>query len=130
MLHARMFFVDRKIQLGKDAMKKARELAIKVLKEDDPTEYIAFNLNFVSLAVSYYANDESQAKPLLGLLDECEEIRVKRCNEQGKLFSFSTDEELEIINAKVGVLRLTKRNDEILKYSYAYADVMSKSYTL
>ena len=59
MLHARMFFVDRSIQLGKDAMKKARELAIKVLKEDDPTEYIAFNLNFISLAVSYYANDES-----------------------------------------------------------------------
>jgi hypothetical protein len=104
MLHARSSFWERNDQQGKDAMKKAREIAIKVLKDDDPTEYIAFNLNFVGLAIMYYAFDESQAQPLLGLLDECEEMRMKRNNEQGKLFSYSSDEELEIIASRVRVL--------------------------
>ena len=59
MLQARTSFWERNDQQGKDAMKKARELAIKVLKDDDPTEYITFNLNFVGLALMYYANDET-----------------------------------------------------------------------
>lgn len=129
MLHARSSFWERNDSQGKIAMKMARELAIKVLKDDDPTEYISFNLNFVSLAIMYYAHDESQAEPLLGLLNECEALRIKRNNEQGKLFSYSKDEELEIIASRVNVLQLTKQKAEILKYSYAYADVMRKDHT-
>ena len=57
-----------------------------MLKDDEPTENITFNLNFVRLALRYYACEESYVGPVLGLLDECEAIRIKRKNEQGKLF--------------------------------------------
>ena len=59
-------------------MKKARELAVKVLKYEDVDQYIEFNLNFVSLALLYYAIEPFEVEPMMHLLEECEQMRIKR----------------------------------------------------
>jgi hypothetical protein len=90
-------------------MKKAREVAMATLKDDDDENYCVFLMDFINMNLDFCANEEYEIDMLLKVHEDLIEVK-KKLDSRGKLFEgFSDDKAVKIETIKYECLKRTKR---------------------
>jgi hypothetical protein len=111
LLQAKSAFYQQNTQKGRDLMKKAREVAMAVLKDDDDENYCIFLMDFINMNIDFCANEEYEIDMLLKVHEELVEVK-KKLDSRGKLFEgFSDDKAVKIESIKYELLKKTKRRE-------------------
>jgi hypothetical protein len=100
---------------GRDLLKRAREIAVKVLKDDDFENYNSFLYDYVMISFMY-SQEQYEFELLLKVHDEMTEVKAK-IDARGSVFAeYVVDQkEVPFQGLRYEILKKTKRREETHK---------------
>lgn len=115
MLQAKVEFYRGANQPARDLMKKAREIALATLKNEEDEAYSLFLIQFINMHCDFAATEEIEVQMLLKVHEELVEVQ-KKIDSRGKLFeTFSDDKHVKIESIKYELLKRTNMQDQVQK---------------
>ena len=114
LLLAKVAFWIGKTQQGGDLIKRAREIAIKILKDDDLESYKSFLQDYITISFMFLT-EQTEFEMLLKVHDEMTEVKAKIDGQTNFDTTNMSNLDVPFLYLRYEILKKTSKREETYK---------------